>query len=110
MNPEHFRSLILERLAALDADDEAGKQGQAIVKLDQTSVGRLSRMDALQHQAMAQATARRREAERMRLKAALDRIECDEFGYCTDCGEDIPVLRLEADPGIARCAECTRGA
>ena len=99
MNPEHFRSLILERLAALDADDEAGKQGQAIVKLDQTSVGRLSRMDALQHQAMAQATARRREVERMRLNAALDRIEDDEFGFCTDCGEELPLARLEQDPG-----------
>lgn len=109
MKTEHFRSLILQRLAALDVEDEAGKQGQAIVKLDQTSVGRLSRMDALQHQAMAQATARRREAERMRLNAALDRIAADEFGYCADCGEDIPVPRLEADPGLARCAECTRG-
>ncbi len=103
------RPRLLARLAALDAEDAAGAEAQAVVALDQSSVGRLSRMDALQQQAMAQATARRRGAERQRIAAALARIAAGEYGYCTDCGEPIAPARLSADPSIPRCAECMRG-
>jgi DnaK suppressor protein len=97
------------RLAALDIEDAAGEPGQRTVELDQQAVGRLSRMDALQNQAMAQATARRRQAERSKIAAALGRLDAGEYGYCTDCGETIPPARLEADRAIARCLECIRG-
>ena len=96
-------------LAALDAEDAQGEADQATVVLDQTSIGRLSRMDALQRQAMAQATARRRDTERARILAAIKRVEDGEYGYCTDCGEDISSARLQANPAIPRCLSCTRG-
>ena len=104
------RKRLLDRAAALEAEDRAGAEAQAVVDLDQTSVGRLSRMDALQRQAMAQATARRRAAERARIEAALRRIDSGEYGYCTDCGEEIGAERLAADPAVARCADCVRRA
>ena len=81
-----FRALITTRLAELDAEDSLGEAGQATVELDQQAVGRLSRKDALQNQAMAKATGARRLAERTRLQAALARMEDDEYGYCEDCG------------------------
>ena len=102
-------TLLHARLAELGAEDAAGAAGQKTVELDQQAVGRLSRMDALQNQAMAQAQARRRQAERAKIHAALKRIETGEYGYCTDCGEDIAPARLAADPAIALCAECMRG-
>ena len=79
------------------------------MELDQQAVGRLSRMDALQSQAMAQAQARRREGERARIRAALGRIAEGEYGYCTDCGDAVEPKRLAADPSIALCADCMRG-
>ena len=94
------------RLEELDAEDAAGAEGQKTVELDQQAVGRLSRMDALQYQAMAQAQARRREAERTKIRAALSRLAEGEYGYCTNCGEEIAPARLKADPAIALCAEC----
>ena len=94
------------RLAALDAEDAAGQAGQKTVTLDQQAVGRLSRMDALQNQAMAQAQARRRAVERQRIHAALKRIGEGDYGYCTDCGEVIAPARLAADPAIPRCRDC----
>ena len=97
------------RLAALDTEDAAGQQGLKTVELDQQAVGRLSRMDALQNQAMAQATARRRGAERQRITAALARVAGDEYGYCVTCGDAIAPARLAADPAIALCAACMRG-
>lgn len=78
----------------------------APVELDQQSVGRVSRIDAIQVQAMAQAVVKRREARIGRLRAALARIEDGEFGYCLECGEDIAAGRLEADPTFTHCVRC----
>ena len=85
------------------------KEDRGTVVLDQQSVGRLSRMDAMQRQAMAQATQRRRNARIARLAAALQRIEEGEFGFCQDCGEDIEAARLELDPTVPTCVSCARG-
>ena len=100
---------LFARLAALDKEDAAAEASTKPVELDQQAIGRLSRMDALQNQAMAQAQVRRREQERVRIRAALKRIEDEEFGYCTDCGEEIEPARLSADLTIPRCLDCTRG-
>lgn len=103
------KTILEERLTALDAEDAAGQNAQDTVMLDQQAVGRLSRMDALQNQAMAQATARRRGVERQRIMAALARLETDEYGFCVTCGDAIAPARLAADPAIALCAACMRG-
>lgn len=102
------KQILHARLTSLDAEDAATVEAQKPVTLDQQSTGRLTRMDALQNQAMAQAQARRRAAERQKIHAALQRIEDGEYGYCTDCGEEITPARLKADPAIARCLDCMR--
>lgn len=103
------KKLLNEELMAMDREDELGSEDQRTVTLDQQSVGRLSRMDAMQRQAMAQALARRRAGRRQRVLAALKRIEDDEFGYCQDCGDDIVSGRLELDPTVSLCLSCARG-
>lgn len=108
-NRAYFMARIRELLSVLDEEDALGQSGLATVELDQQAVGRLSRMDALQNQAMARAGQARREAQRKRLEAALSRIDEGEFGYCEDCGEAIAVGRLEFDPSITRCVSCASG-
>jgi DnaK suppressor protein len=66
-------------------------------------------MDAMQRQAMAQATARRRAGRRQRIIAALKRIDDDEFGYCQDCGEEIAAGRIALDPTVSLCLSCAKG-
>lgn len=78
------------------------------VELDQTSVGRLSRMDALQGQAMQLETERRRQVELHRIDAALQRIEDGDYGFCQICDEDIALKRLEYDPSVPTCIDCQR--
>lgn len=92
----------LLRLAAASAGDRRP------VELDQARVGRLSRMDAMQSQAMSIETERRRQAELGRIEAALGRIAEDEFGYCLSCGEAIAPKRLELDPANPLCVDCAR--
>ncbi len=106
---DEIRSEIAARLAALDDEDMRGSAGKATVELDQQAVGRLSRMDALQNQAMAHATSARRESERRRLHAALARMDEGEFGYCEDCADEIAEGRLRFDPAAVRCVDCARG-
>jgi DnaK suppressor protein len=106
---KRLRKRLEHELGALDHEDGLGAEGQKVVTLDQQSVGRLSRMDALQGQAMAKATQARRAAHRTRIHAALGRMEEGEFGYCTDCGEEIAPKRLELDPTVPTCISCARG-
>jgi DnaK suppressor protein len=92
--------------AELAAAEQETAQWRGPVELDQQSVGRLSRMDAMQQQAMAEAEARRRQAEIMRIDAALKRIGEGEYGWCLECGEAIAPRRLEIDPAASRCIGC----
>jgi len=104
-----YRQRLETDLATLDREDDLGRDSQKTVTLDQQSVGRLSRMDALQQQAMAKATQARRSQSRQRIIAAISRLDDDEFGYCASCGEDIPPKRLDLDPTVALCINCARG-
>ena len=106
---ETYRNRLRSEIASLDAEDADSADERGIVMLDQQSVGRLSRMDAMQRQAMAEATKRRRSARRQRILAALKRIENGEFGYCHDCGDDLDPARLDLDPTVPRCVSCTSG-
>lgn len=99
---------LQERLDELDGLEAANAEDRAVVELDQQSVGRLSRMDAMQRQALAQETQRRRAQERLRIAAALKRIEEDEYGWCAKCGDAIAAKRLDIDPTAALCANCAR--
>ncbi|MCB2076010.1 MAG: TraR/DksA C4-type zinc finger protein [Novosphingobium sp.] len=106
MDESEARSRLLARQAELDEEDRISAEARAPVTLEQDSVGRLSRMDALQVQAMALAAEKRRKAERLRIQAALQRIEQDEWGWCLTCGEEIAGTRLEHDPSVTQCVSC----
>ena len=106
VDTDKFRTLLEIRKAELTASIENATESAAPVELDQQVQGRLSRMDAMQGQAMAQATIERRRIEIAQIDAAFKRMEKDEFGYCVECGEDIAPKRLALSPAIARCVEC----
>lgn len=106
MTEEEARKTLLARQEALAQEDAANAESRDTVELQQDSVGRLSRMDALQQQAMAKATQARRVTERARIKAALERIDEGEWGYCLNCGDKIAEARLRHDPSIPTCIKC----
>ena len=110
MTEDEARAALLARREALSKEDAANADSRDTVELQQDSGGRLSRMDALQQQAMAQAQQRRRAQERTRITAALERIDEGEWGYCLTCGEEIAAARLRHDPSVAVCVGCAAGA
>jgi DnaK suppressor protein len=103
---EKYKTLLAgmreQLLAARAVNDGAAN----IVELDQTRVGRLSRMDAMQSQAMSQATNQRRDRSLHAIDRALERIDAGTYGECIDCLEQINPTRLEADPVVRRCIRC----
>lgn len=90
----------------LDALSRENDSSSGIVELDPSKVGRLSRMDAMQAQAMAKASGRRREVMRQKIDAALRRIDRGEYGDCSVCGQQIAAERLAFDPAVLMCIGC----
>lgn len=101
--------ILLENLKReLEGLNSDSSNSRETVELDQSRVGRLSRMDALQGQAMNNAIAARRGNKLLAIEAALKRLRQEEFGYCVKCGDEIALKRLELDPTVALCMGCSK--
>ncbi len=101
-----FRHLIETELEELAQQSESTRDDRQPVELDQQSVGRLSRMDALQMQAMANAVEQRRKTRLVALDQALRRMKNGDYGFCVDCDEFIGDKRLAIDPAARKCVRC----
>ena len=102
------RAVLEDKKRELKELQEMTEEARDTVTLDQQTVGRISRMDAMQMQAMAQATERQRKLQLEKIESALKRIDEDEYGYCTTCGEEIEEKRLQIDPATLLCINCAQ--
>ena len=100
-----FRNLLETRAKEIEVALETSKDAADVVELD-TSIGRLSRMDALQSQEMAKALRRRQETELKSIEKALHRIEKGAYGTCVFCRKPIAEGRLEILPDVLTCVNC----
>ena len=103
-----FLRLLQEQKVQLQELIDNVRDNARPVELDQTKVGRLSRMDAMQSQAMAKETQRRRIAHITIIDAAIKRIKDSDYGFCCVCDELIPKKRLEFDPAMTTCVQCAK--
>ncbi len=101
-----FREILKSEQRQIREMKRSARQSTQAVTLDQSTVGRLSRMDAMQSQAIALEGNRRREIQLSRIEAALERIEDGEYGYCASCDEEINRRRLQVDPANPFCVQC----
>ena len=103
---QHLKQkLVSDRQQIIELESTLAESSQTVV-LDQSKVGRLSRMDAMQGQQMAMEASRRRQQQLQNIQQALTRMENDEYGYCLQCGEEIDIRRLEFDPANRFCIDC----
>ncbi|MBA3058489.1 MAG: molecular chaperone DnaK [Gammaproteobacteria bacterium] len=103
---EFFRQRLLDEITRLDISMREAQGAMATVVLDQTSVGRIARMDALQQQAMAKALHERMQVSHRRLRAALNRINAETFGICCQCDDELDSQQLNKDPAAVFCLAC----
>lgn len=101
-----FRERLIEAQRALEALSATTAEAAKPVELDQTRVGRVSRMDAMQSQAMSVEAKRRQELQLKKLGAALKRLDEGDYGYCIRCGEEINVERLKVELTALLCIRC----
>lgn len=105
-----MRARLLALRQELETATVASEESSQVVELDQARVGRLSRMDAMQAQQMAQASGRRRELMLRKITASLARIGRGDYGVCQSCDESINPKRLEFDPTAVLCIQCANKA
>ena len=103
---EDYKNTLLAIRSELEQLNSDSKNAADTVALDQSKVGRLSRMDAMQAQQMAQETARRRQLQLQKIDSALRRIDAGDYGLCYKCDEPIEEARLKFDPASTRCIKC----
>lgn len=108
IDTQAFRERLVAQQQELEELLALAEAGARPVELQQETVGRLSRMDAIQQQQMAIANKARLQQQLVRTRQALVRIEEGEFGYCQDCGREIAPQRLDLDPSVALCINCAR--
>lgn len=77
------------------------------VKLDQTAVGRLSRIDSLQNQGLTRNLQEREQGKLGQIVTALQRMADGSYGVCVECSGEIPFERLQVFPETPTCTSCS---
>ena len=103
---EQLHSALEDKRQQLEAQLESTNPDTKPVTLDQQSVGRVSRIDAIQQQQMAIANQQQSTQLLQRIELALRRIDSGEYGFCFECGEPIAFGRLQAQPFAGLCLDC----
>ena len=101
-----LREELENELARLERTLPTSREAARPVQLDQTCVGRLSRIDAMQNQQMSADLHSRNEARHAQLLDALGRMQAGTYGTCDRCGQPIPFGRLIVFPEARHCASC----
>ena len=102
-----FKTNLLDLKREILEIEIASSGSKKPVALDQSSVGRVTRIDAIQQQQMAVESSRRRTDTMLKIEAALLGIQSDEFGICVECGDDIATATLDIDPTFVKCVNCS---
>ena len=103
-----LRALLSNAQLELERDRAESRDNAKPVDLD-LSIGRLSRVDAMQQQHMAIARRERMETRLAQIRSALSRMDAGAYGECIRCGEPIGHARLRARPEAPVCRDCQSG-
>ena len=74
----------------------------------ENSIGRVSRMDAINNKSVSEAALRIARKQFNSLETALSNIDKPEFGKCQSCKKSIQAKRLMFMPESTRCIRCAR--
>lgn len=103
---QQLKIMIKEQMSDLESRLVMTAESSKTVELDQALAGRISRIDAIQQQKIAQAGLNRAKANLIKLTRTLQQIDSEGFGYCQECGEAIGMARLQIKPESSFCVEC----
>ena len=105
-NQEAYQKLLQKSLEEIE-DYLAKTEESAEAVSPDKSLGRLSRMEAMQDQQLILEARRRKKIQKVAVLSALQRIENGQFGICIFCGKPIASQRLEVAPESSACVSCS---
>ena len=74
----------------------------------ENSIGRISRMDAINNKSVVQAALREAKNKIQQLKVMQSKITDEDFGTCIKCKQLIPLGRLMIRPHSKFCVNCAQ--
>ena len=98
-------SILNSKIVSVKVDIEELQELIKPIPLD-ASIGRISRMDAINNRTINESSLREKKKILQRLEKALERSGDKNFGNCQKCGNEIPFGRLEYMPHVTRCVDC----
>ena len=101
-----YRNQLQKSLCAIEEYLDKTEESAEAVSPDK-SLGRLSRMEAMQDQQLILEARRRKKMQKVAVLSALQRIENNQFGDCIFCGKPISPERLGAAPESSTCVSCS---
>lgn len=110
LTPDQLQALrdeLQRTLCRIERSIKANGNGRP--ELDQSAVGRLSRIEALQNQRVTQGLHDRERVQLEQVMSALQRLDEGTYGLCTDCQTAIRFERLLVFPEARTCTGCTGG-
>lgn len=99
--------MIKEEIAKTEQLISEYKDLSQPVSLD-NSIGRISRMDAINNKSITESALRQAEEKLIKLNQALDKVGKKDFGICIKCKQPIPLGRILLMPESQRCVNCAR--
>ncbi len=100
-----LRAKILEAIELTNTKIK-GLEKATVPISPENSIGRVSRMDAINNKSVAEAALRSANQKLSKLKVALAKLDKPEFGICVFCKNPIPPARLMYMPESTRCVRC----
>jgi DnaK suppressor protein len=105
-NQEAYRKTLQDSLEEIE-DYLTKTEESAVAVSPDKSLGRLSRMEAMQDQQLILEARRRKKMQKVAVLSALQRIENGQFGICIFCGKPIAPERLDVAPESSTCVSCS---
>lgn len=102
-----IKSLLLQEIEKTKALIEEYKEYTKPIS-PSDSIGRISRMDAINNKTINEAALRKSEAKLKNLEFALENVDDPEFGQCAKCKQQIPVQRIILMPQSRFCVNCAQ--
>lgn len=109
MIPEEKQSVRKEidlRIAKMKKTIERLHEQIKPIEVNDGSIGRVTRMDAIQQKSMLEANLRSAEELLSNLERALDNLDKPFFGICAKCQRQIPLERILVIPETRFCVNC----
>jgi len=104
---EQYKALIIKEINSVKESLNALNEQLKPVSPD-SSLGRITRMDAIQNQSVSRQSLNSKKVRLYKLEVALRSVDAQTYGICTICGEDIAENRLKIVPESTVCMDCLK--